>query len=209
MTKTTCGVMDAIMKRHSTRAFTQAPVTAEEIKSLFQAARVAPSSLNSQPWRYKVVQDPELLNAFGTKEVSRTQTWLAQAGAIIVCCADVSGYVQDSQASAFYYRKNQLIEGDAMDGIDDYVDRESSAADMAKFGSAAMNVGLSVSFMMLRAVELGLGTCWVGMYNEDKVKELTGIDPQLRVVGLLAVGHPDQNQPTEHARKPLEDIILP
>lgn len=202
-------VIDAMMQRHSVRSFTDEPVSPEQLNALFNAARVAPSSLNSQPWRFKAVQDENILKAFGTKEVSRTQTWLANAGAIIVCCADISGYVRDSQASAFFYRENKLIEGDSMDGIEEYVERESSAVEVAKFGAAAMNVGLSISFMMLRAVELGLGTCWVGMFNEDKVKELVGIDPSLRIVGLLAVGHPDQEMPEEHARKSLEDILLP
>ncbi len=203
------GVMDAITSRHSVRTFTDEPVSAGQLESLFQAARLAPSSLNSQPWRFKAVQDKAMLLEFGKKEVTRTQTWLSGAGAIIACCADISGYVRDSQASAFFFRDNNLVQGDTMDGIDDYVERESTAVESAKFGAAAMNVGISVSFMILRAMELGLGTCWVGMYNEQKVKELLNIPAEIRVVGLLAVGHPAAGQPTEHNRKPLEDILLP
>ncbi|BCS87117.1 nitroreductase family protein [Pseudodesulfovibrio sediminis] len=202
------GVMDAITGRHSVRAFTEEPVSTEQLDALFQAARLAPSSLNSQPWRYKAVVDKDMLQLFATKDVSRTQTWLAQAGAIIVCCADTSGYVRDSQASAFYYRENDLITGDSMDGIEDYVERESSAAASAQFGAAAMNVGISISFMMLRAIELGLGTCWVGMFNEQKIKEMLNIDSGLRIVGLLAVGHPASDEVVEHNRKSLDEIIL-
>lgn len=201
-------VGEAITNRHSVRSFTADPVTSGQLDALLQAARLAPSSLNSQPWRFKVVQEKSILKEFGTKEVSRTQTWLARAGAIIVCCADTSGYVRDSQASAFFYRDNDLMKGDTMDGIEDYVEREAAASDAARFGAAAMNVAISVSFMMLRATELGLGTCWVGMYNESRVKELLDIDPELRVVGLLAVGHPDGRIPSEHNRKTLEEILL-
>lgn len=202
------GVMEAISHRHSVRSFTSEPITGEQLEALFQAARLAPSSLNSQPWRYKVAQG-DVLQEFGKKEVSRTQTWLAGAGAIIACCADTSGYVRDSQASAFFFRDNDLIQGDAMDGIDEYVSRESSASEAGRFGAAAMNVGISISFMMLRAVELGLGTCWVGMFNEQKVKELLGIDPALRIVGILAVGHPADAGAVEHKRKSLDEIVLP
>lgn len=209
MSTASLGVMDAISQRHSVRAFTKEPVTPKQLDALFQAARLAPSSLNSQPWRYKVTQDPAILEQFGTKEVSRTQTWLAGAGAIIACCADISGYVRDTQASVFFYKEHNIMQGDTMEGVEAYAEREASAAESAKFGAAAMNVALSVSFMMLRAVEMGLGTCWVGMFNEQKVKELLGIDPALRIVGLLAVGHPAPGQPTEHNRKPLEEIILP
>ncbi|WP_415717095.1 nitroreductase family protein [Maridesulfovibrio sp.] len=203
------GVNDAILQRHSVRSFTPEAVSSEDIAALIEAARLAPSSLNSQPWRFKVVQDKDILKRFGEKDISRTQSWLADAGAIIVCCADISGYVKDSQASAFFYRENDLITGDTMDGIDEYVERESSADAYAKFGASAMNVGISASFMMLRAVELGLGTCWVGMYDEQKVKELVGIDSELRVVGLFAVGHPAEAPVQEHSRKEISEILLP
>jgi nitroreductase len=202
------GVMDAIAKRHSVRAFTGEAVSAQELEALFQAARLAPSSLNSQPWRYKAVRDPALLQWFGSREVSRTQSWLAGAGAIIVCCADLAGYVRDSQASAFFYRDKGLIRGDTMDGIDAYVRREAEAMEAARFGAAAMNVGIANAFIMLRAVELGLGTCWVGMFDEARIKERLGLGADLRIVGLLAVGHPAPGAPGAHVRKPLEDIVL-
>lgn len=205
----TLGVMDAISARHSVRSFTDDPVTPAELDALIEAARLAPSSLNSQPWRFKIVTDKRLLARFGTKEISRTQTWLAKAGAIIVCCADLSGYVRDSQASAFFFRDNNLITGDSMDGIEEYVAREASAAEAARFGAAAMNVAIATSFMILRAVELGLGTCWVGMYNGDAVKSLLGIDPALRIVGLLAVGRPAPGDEANHSRKPVAAIVLP
>ncbi len=209
--KTSMGVKDAILNRHSVRSFSSEPVTDEQLDALFQAARLAPSSLNSQPWRFKAARDAELLKEFGKKEVSRSQTWLARAGAVIACCADVSGYLRDSQAAAFFFRENDLIKGDPMEGIEAYVEREKNAAETAKFGAAAMNVGIAISFMMLRAVELGLGTCWVGMFDEGKVKELLDIDmnPELRIVGLLAVGRPAEGQAVEHKRKALEEIVLP
>jgi len=202
------GVMDAILARHSVRAFTDQPVTQAELDALIEAARLAPSSLNSQPWRYKVVTDPALLARFGEKAISRTQTWLARAGAILVCCVDLAGYVRDSQASAFFFRDNKLIEGDSMDGIEDYVEREAAATEAARFGAAAMNAAIANGFLMLRAVELGLGSCWVGMFDEAEVKALLGIGPALRIVGLIAVGHPAPGQAGAHPRKSREDILL-
>jgi len=207
--KDTMGVMDAIRERHSVRTFTEEPVSAADLRSLIEAARLAPSSLNSQPWRFKVVTDPALIARFGDKSVTRSQRWLARAGAIIVCCADLTGYVRDSQASAFFYRKNDLIKGDVMDGIEAYVEREASATESARFGAAAMNVALSMSNIMLRAVELGLGTCWVGMFVESEIKAMLGLDPALRIVGLLAVGHPAPGQSANHGRKSLDEILLP
>lgn len=202
-------VLDAIAARHSVRSYDGQPLSEKDLHELLEAARNAPSSLNSQPWRFKVVTDRADIAWLATKEATRKQSWLATAGAAILCFADLSGYVRDSQAAAFFYRDNNIIQGETMDGIDAYVAHESAAAEAAKFGAAAMNVGIALSFMMLRAVDLGLGSCWVGMFNEDVIKQRFGIDPALRMVALMAVGHPTEAEVYPRQRKSLDEIVLP
>jgi nitroreductase len=202
------GVTDAIAARHSVRAFTKAPLTAAEIHELLEAARNAPSSLNSQPWRFKVVTAAADLAWFGTSAASRKQAWLSDAPAILVGCVDLAHYVKDSQAAAFFYRENKLIDGEPMDGIEAYVVREAAAAEQAKFGACAMNLAIAASFLMLRAVEMGLGTCWVGMFDEANIKARLGLPDGVRIVNLLAVGHPDEPTVYPRKRKALADIVL-
>ena len=201
-------VKDAIAARHSVRAFAKEPLTSEQIHELLEAGRNAPSSLNSQPWRFAVVTDPADLAWFGTSEASRKQAWLGSVPAIIVCCADLEHYVKDSQSAAFFYRDNKIIDGEPMDGIDAYVARQAAADEASKFGACAMNVGLAVSFMMLRAVEMGLGTCWIGMFDEANIKARLGLPAGWRIVNLLAVGRPDEPEVYPRKRKSLEEIVL-
>jgi nitroreductase len=204
----TMGVKDAIAARHSVRAFTKEKLTENEIIELLEAARNAPSSLNTQPWRFKVVTDPADLAWFGTSEATRKQGWLAGAAAIIICCADLAHYVKDSQSAAFFYRDNKIIQGETMDGIDAYVDREAQAAELAKFGACAMNTALAEAFLMLRAVEMGLGTCWVGMFDEANIKARFALPQGLRIVNILAVGRPDEPEVYPRKRKSLDEIVL-
>ncbi len=204
----TMGVKDAIAARHSVRAFTKDKLTESEIRELLEAARNAPSSLNSQPWRFLVVTDAADLAWFGTSEATRKQAWLAGAAAIVVCCADIAHYVKDSQSAAFFYRDNDIITGETMDGIDAYVAREAVAAEQAKFGACAMNTALAEAFIMLRAVEMGLGTCWVGMFDEANIKARFGLAEGLRIVNILAVGRPDEPQAHPRKRKSLDEIVL-
>lgn len=206
--KSGLSVKAAIAARGSVRAFTGEPLSEETLTELFEAARLAPSSLNSQPWRFKTVTSEADRQWLASREVTRKQGWLATAPAIVVCCADLTGYVKDSQASAFFYRQGGLLDEEVMTGIEAYVVREESAPEAARFGAAAMNVGLAVSFLMLRAVELGLGTCWVGMFDERLVKERFGLGEGLRVVCLLAVGRP-AGAVKPGARKSLAEILLP
>ncbi|EKO38673.1 MAG: nitroreductase [Solidesulfovibrio magneticus str. Maddingley MBC34] len=201
-------VKDAIAARHSVRAFAKEPLSDEQIHELLEAGRNAPSSLNSQPWRFAVVTDPADLAWFGTSEASRKQAWLGSVPAIIVCCADLEHYVKDSQSAAFFYRDNKIIDGEPMDGIDAYVAREAAKEEAAKFGACAMNVALAVSFMMLRATEMGLGTCWIGMFDEANIKARLGLPAGWRVVNLLAVGRPDEPVVYPRKRKSLDEIVL-
>ena len=201
-------VKDAIAARHSVRAFTKEKLTGAEIAELLEAARNAPSSLNSQPWRFKVVTDAADLAWFGTSEATRKQAWLCDAAAIVVCCVDLAHYVKDSQAAAFYFKENKIIEGEPMEGIEAYVAREEQSPELAKFAACAMNLSIAVSFMMLRAVDMGLGTCWIGMLDEANIKARFGLAATQRVVCLLAVGHPDEKSAAPRIRKTLDEIVL-
>ncbi len=70
----------------------------------------------------------------------------------------------------------------------------------------AIDVSIAIDHMTLAAFSLGLGTCWIGAFYEDKVKEILGIPPQIRVVALLPLGYPAE-QPPARGRKSLSEII--
>jgi nitroreductase len=65
---------------------------------------------------------------------------------------------------------------------------------------------IAASFMTLEAYEEGLGVCWVGAFDEDRVKEILGIPKELSVIILLTVGVPDESPP-QRPRKPLEELF--
>jgi nitroreductase len=60
--------------------------------------------------------------------------------------------------------------------------------------------------MILQAYELGLGTCWIGAFNEDETKKILNIPEPVRVVAVIPLGYP--NQPTsKKIRKNLDQIV--
>lgn len=69
-----------------------------------------------------------------------------------------------------------------------------------------VDAAIAVDHMTLVAHEEGLGTCWIGAYEEDKVKEILGIPENIRVVVLLPVGVPDM-EGVPRPRKTLEEIV--
>lgn len=79
-------------------------------------------------------------------------------------------------------------------------ENERPAAYIAVLGDSSIKsnkmyeveAGAAVTTMMLEAVEMGLGTCWLGAIQRDEIKKLLELDENLNVVYLLAVGYPKQ-----------------
>ncbi len=69
-----------------------------------------------------------------------------------------------------------------------------------------MDLAVAASFMMLQATELGLGSCWVGNFNEEKIRKLLRIPETVKVVCLLTLGYPHFMPPASD-RKPLSEIV--
>ena len=70
-----------------------------------------------------------------------------------------------------------------------------------------IDVSIAVDHMTLAAVEEGLGTCWIGAFYEDTVKEILQIPQSIRVVALLPLGYPAAEQAKPTPRKSLKEIV--
>ena len=70
-----------------------------------------------------------------------------------------------------------------------------------------LNAAIAIEHITLRAVDLGLGSCWVMMYDKEKVKELLGLDENYDVVALLPIGYPNQS-PTQRPRFSIDKVSL-
>ena len=70
-----------------------------------------------------------------------------------------------------------------------------------------IDVAISVDHMTLVAVEEGLGTCWIGAFYEDQVRDILDIPEKIRVVELLTLGYPDDS-PKPKIRKSLDEIVM-
>jgi nitroreductase len=71
----------------------------------------------------------------------------------------------------------------------------------------AIDVAIAIDHMTLVAETLGLGTCWIGAFSEDRVREILNIPESVRVVELLALGYP-KSIPNSRSRKPMHEIVF-
>lgn len=71
-----------------------------------------------------------------------------------------------------------------------------------------IDVAIAIDHMVLVAVELGLGTCWIGAFYEEEVKKILKIPPPIRVVELLTLGYPKAQPPIPKDRLSFEEIVF-
>lgn len=204
-------VQGAIRQRRSIRSFTDKPVPDDIIRELLEAARLAPSASNRQPWRFIVVTDPK--ERAKLRRICWDQAFIEQAPVVFVCCADLTAYAQPSRLKRSQefidYGVNETLSGR-------FADPEFRAAllkmpdpDLGIFVAAAVaNVYIAVEHMVLTATTLGLGSCWVGaLGDEGEINAMFGLPKTTVVVAVLPVGYPAVTPPPR-PRISLSEILL-
>ncbi len=167
-------------RRRSVRSFDSRPVRSKDLMAIIEAARLAPSACNSQTWRFVVVTDRKTIQQIGYEAMRPVipNKWIAQAPVVIVGCSQL-----DIVANRI---------GSMITGIEYY----------------QIDMGIAMEHMVLKATELGLGTCWIGWFRENKIKEILEIPKRIKVSAMLALGYAKKEVPNTRKRKPFEKIMF-
>ena len=200
---------EAIEQRRSIRKFKPGPVPEECIAALLDAARLAPSGCNAQPWRFKVVTDRE--TRLKLAQAAYKQSFIASAPLVFVCCADIKGYLDGTLSGIQDLGKIGAVEDRVIKILQkrsEQMDLQMKVMSREQLGSRiAFNVAIAVEHMVLRALDFGLGSCWIRLMNEQEVRDIFGWDENMFIVALLPVGYPDES-PAPRKRLPVEDIVI-
>jgi nitroreductase len=197
--------IDVIRNRRSIRKFKPDMVPDEMITELIDAARIAPSGSNLQPSRFIVVKSAE-----GKEKLKECTPlpFVHSAPVTIICLADTGVF------SGRELRMSELREAGAfidtpLDG-DGFAEAMKRRAVMSEADAAAylkFNTAIAIDHLTLRAADLGLGTCWIGMFDQKKVREAFDLESRYLVSALIPVGFPDQN-PGQRPRLSMKEILL-
>ncbi|OGP67408.1 MAG: hypothetical protein A2W27_05240 [Deltaproteobacteria bacterium RBG_16_44_11] len=196
---------EAIEKRRSIRKFKPDSIANEYIRELLNAARLAPSGCNAQPWRFKVVKDAATKAKLA--QAAYDQSFISQAPVVIVCCADVQGYFDGTVSGAQDLGKIGAIEGRIVTILEGRAEAFKTIERSELGPRIASNVAIAIEHIVLRALDYGLGSCWIRLIDEQKVKELFGWDDNIYIVALLPIGYPAEI-PDARKRLELNEIII-
>ena len=199
-------VFCAIKKRRSIRKFTSESLSEYQIEKLMEVAQLAPSGCNVQPWRFLVVKDKQLKRKLCAAAFN--QKLVEDAPIVIVCCGDLSSWKKTKQhTQELLNARDVRINKETEEALMDRVNRAVLVKMQERIPSTLLNVAIAIEHIVLEAVELGLGSCWVRLFDENQVKQSLNLQKNICVVALLPIGVPDE-EPDARPRLPLSSIVL-
>jgi len=160
--------LDLLRKRWSCRNYRTDPVPRGHLELMLEAARLAPSACNRQPWRFAVVIAPDLRMKLATQALLPglgMMKWVAGAP-VLVAIGLQRGFTTHRLAVWFA-------------GVD----------------FPWLDAGIAGEHMALQAAELGLGACWIGWIKPRAVRRIVGWPITVKPVALMSVGWPAVAQP--------------
>ena len=169
--------LDLVASRQSDRAYTDEPVSPEQVELILEAARLAPSACNAQPWRFVAITDPELAHAVGKATAGLGMNKFAKSAPVHILV------VEEAMNATSY------IGGRVKDKYFPLLD-----------------IGIATAHITLAAEAQGLGSCVLGWFDEKEIKRLTGIPQKKRLLLDITIGHP-AGPKRKKIRKPVGKVV--
>ncbi len=172
--------LNLVRRRCSVRAYEDRPVAEEALRRCLEAARLSPSACNAQPWRFIVVDEPELKDRVATCTVGGVvpmNAFARQAPVLVVVVMERANFTS---------RFGSVVKGKSFPLID---------------------IGIAAEHFCLQATEEGLGTCIVGWFDERGIRRLLGVPRRSRPILVLTLGYPADAPNRSKKRKPLAEIV--
>ena len=155
--------MELVKKRKSERNYdSKLGISDNSIELMVEAARLAPSASNRQPWHFIAVKDDIVHRQICTKALGGivANKFASNAPVIFVLCTE-TGF-------------SAVKAGEIVKRIPYHL----------------IDAGIAGEHLVLQAAELGIGTCWIGWFKESRIKEILKIPKGIKVVSLITAGYP-------------------
>lgn len=173
--------LELVQQRQSDRKYTGKPVEPQKLQRCLEAARLAPSASNSQPWTFVVVNDPALVKKVGKAAMGPLMSFnlFAAKAPVIV---------------AIVMEKPKMI--------------TELGGRIKEKEYPLMDVGIAAEHFCLQAADEGLGSCMLGWFDERKVKTLLHVPEERNIPLLITLGYtPENYKHRKKIRKKYEQVV--
>lgn len=165
--------------RFSCRNYLPDPVPHETIEKIIDAARLAPSACNQQPWRFAVALAPDKRRALFEDGIlpGLGMDWIARAPVLIAL------------------------------GMEKTWTTHIAAPLISKVDYPWIDIGIAGEHLVLAAAELGLATCWIGWIKPEPIRRIVGWPRSIRPCAILTLGRSAAAPATRSQRRTLTELV--
>jgi nitroreductase len=173
-------LLELFSRRQSVRAYSDKPVEEDKLKRCLEAARLAPSACNAQPWKFIVIDNPSLKNSVAD----------CTSGKLV----SINHFTKQAPVHIAIVREKANL--------------TSSFGQVVKNKEyPLMDIGIATIQFCLQATAEGLGTCILGWFDEKKAKKLLNIPRNKRLELIVTVGYPQTEEIRIKRRKEFSEIV--
>ncbi len=173
--------LELVKKRQSVRRYIPSAIEPDKLDRCLEAARLAPSASNSQPWSFIVVDDPDLKDKVANltfDQIISFNKFVIQAPVLVV----------------FVIEKPKVL--------------TRIGSFIKKIEYPKIDIGIAAQNFCMQATDEGLGTCMLGWFREAPIKKLLNIPADKKIGLIVSIGYaPEDYRLREKSRKSFTDIV--
>lgn len=172
-------LLKLIISRQSDRKYSGRQIEKDKLDRIIEAGRMSPSACNAQPWKFIVVNEPELVSKVAEAASAKLigmNTFVAQAPVIIVIVREKAN--MSSKVGATIKNKDYSL----------------------------FDIGIATENICLQAEAEGIGSCIIGWFDEKQIRKLLDVPGSKRVELLITLGY-SLSDKREKRRKPPEEVV--
>lgn len=170
--------LQLVASRQSDRVYDMSrPVEQEKLERILEAARLAPSACNAQPWKFVVITDLELSVKVGKAAAGLGMNKFAKDAPVHILVVEESMNITSFLGAKIKDKYFPLVD-----------------------------IGIAAAHITLAAESEGLGSCILGWFDEKEIKKLTGIPANKRLLLDITIGY-SVKEKRKKVRKPKDKVI--
>jgi len=199
-------LQQAIEKRTSIRSFKDTPIPAEDLKHLVRMGGQAPSVNNYQPWRFYVITNDEKKREMAYAVKQRIEELPANQS---IASSNIKSQVE---WFATFFEDAPAVIAMAMEEYESVLEKGVQLShqdiNILRNYPDIQSAGAAIQNILLAAVDLGYGACWLSapMMAKEDLEKIIGIAEPFHLMAFVAVGVPSRDFKAKE-KKPLEEII--
>ncbi|MBZ7934617.1 NAD(P)H-dependent oxidoreductase [Campylobacter sp. W0065] len=194
--------LDLFKFRYSCRNFKNEKLNPQDLRNILEIARLSPSSLGLEPWKFIVVQDEKKKEELS--EICNHQPHVKNCSALIIILSrlDFLDYFEEK------LRKRDMSEKEIQKRLDTYMPFLNSLNHEQKIAYAKEQAHIALASILYSATALNIATCPIGGFNKIKLESYLNLNTQKEIATLIvALGYSNDKSLPQKNRFDFDEVV--